>query len=442
MKNEPKSKKKHPILRSLCQSFLLVIVLVGLLLIIDFFDENGFVSQDSIFTTLLFVTGIVGSVLIFKKNYTNRSYMKLFIPIAIVIIAISGISIFSYESIRFDKFKASICGRDGQLYYCASDEPITCDDGNYAVHDGAGYKCISSDEYRHDVLHKEYDYTCISKYEKEDIQQNEVTSLMLEEKSCLESKIESTFKELVDSKKQGMESKYDIRDKVHVTAGNQGSSDTCEIWSSTKALEISAQLKGMNYQFLLDFEKKINSLNPNINGIINEDDNTITLGSDHLIPGKKKYYVFDYYGAPVADGFEYILVYSSELLKLIDNYQKILFQVYYYKNGFYIFDDLSIADEYDRELTNLYAKELVMKYGSAYIKTDYEINPGHRMIIIGWDDSKEAWLVLNSWGKSWPKDEYVPTSNGDGTVWIKYSDKNFVVGSANYGGDAIELISE
>ena len=64
------------------------------------------------------------------------------------------------------------------------------------------------------------------------------------------------------------------------------------------------------------------------------------------------------------------------------------------------------------------------------------------MIIIGWDDSKEAWLVLNSWGNTWSKDDYVPNSNGDGTTWIKYSNTDFVVGSANDGGNAIELMGE
>ena len=62
------------------------------------------------------------------------------------------------------------------------------------------------------------------------------------------------------------------------------------------------------------------------------------------------------------------------------------------------------------------------------------------MLVIGWDDSKESWLVLNSWGNTW-SDNYVPNSNGDGTTWIKYSNKNFDVGITNFGA-AVGLVSE
>ena len=440
-KDKSESKKKHPLRKSLCQSFFLAMALGGLLVIIDYFDENGFVSQDTNFMMILFVIGIIGSVLIFKKNYTSRNYMKIFIPVSIVLIAISGVSMYSYESKRHEQWENSICGWDGDLYYCGNEEPITCDDGNYAVRDDDSYKCIGSDEYRHDILGEEYDYTCIGKYEEEDIHQNAVTSLMLDEKVCLEKKIEAAI-EPFETKKQDIESKFDIRDKVKVIAGNQGSSDTCEIWSSTKALEISAQLKVLDYQFLIDFEKKINGLDANIDGIINEEDNTILLGSDHLIPGKKKYYYLSYESEKGEDYETIAMQRSYGLTNLLDKYSKILSLVHADKSEYNIFDDIPNAEEYENDLLTLYTKELVQKYSSAFITMRDDIQPGHRMLIIGWDDSKESWLVLNSWGNTWVQDEYVPNSNGDGTVWIKYSNENFLPGSANTGGNAIELISE
>ena len=39
---------------------------------------------------------------------------------------------------------------------------------------------------------------------------------------------------------------------------------------------------------------------------------------------------------------------------------------------------------------------------------------GHAVLIIGWDDSKSAWLCKNSWGAT-------SGPNGDGTFWIAYS---------------------
>ena len=33
------------------------------------------------------------------------------------------------------------------------------------------------------------------------------------------------------------------------------------------------------------------------------------------------------------------------------------------------------------------------------------------MVIIGYDDTKQSWLVLNSWGANW---------ENNGTIWLKY----------------------
>lgn len=42
---------------------------------------------------------------------------------------------------------------------------------------------------------------------------------------------------------------------------------------------------------------------------------------------------------------------------------------------------------------------------------------GHELIIIGYDDTKQSWLCLNSWGANWGKNE-------NGTVWIRYDNEN------------------
>jgi cathepsin L len=35
----------------------------------------------------------------------------------------------------------------------------------------------------------------------------------------------------------------------------------------------------------------------------------------------------------------------------------------------------------------------------------------HAIVLIGWDDSKQAWLLRNSWGPGWGESGY---------MWIKY----------------------
>jgi Papain family cysteine protease len=44
---------------------------------------------------------------------------------------------------------------------------------------------------------------------------------------------------------------------------------------------------------------------------------------------------------------------------------------------------------------------------------DTTANGGHSMVVVGFDDGKEAFEVMNSWGSEWGK---------DGFVWIKYRD--------------------
>ncbi len=51
--------------------------------------------------------------------------------------------------------------------------------------------------------------------------------------------------------------------------------------------------------------------------------------------------------------------------------------------------------------------------GDVYVNTTNDPQGGHAMLMIGWDDSKNAWLLKNSWGGGGP--------NGDGTAWIQYS---------------------
>jgi len=52
--------------------------------------------------------------------------------------------------------------------------------------------------------------------------------------------------------------------------------------------------------------------------------------------------------------------------------------------------------------------------GAVYTNTSGTKRGGHAVLIIGWDDSKSAWLCKNSWGAS-------AGPEGDGTFWIAYS---------------------
>ena len=75
MKNEPKSKKKHPILRSLWQIILLIIVLV----IVSYFTyalddvaNASVIDFTVVWSYVLLICGFIGSILIIKNNVSGK----------------------------------------------------------------------------------------------------------------------------------------------------------------------------------------------------------------------------------------------------------------------------------------------------------------------------------------------------------------------------------
>jgi hypothetical protein len=52
--------------------------------------------------------------------------------------------------------------------------------------------------------------------------------------------------------------------------------------------------------------------------------------------------------------------------------------------------------------------------GTVYVNSSSSYEGGHAVLIIGWDDSKGAWLLKNSWGAT-------GGPNGDGTFWMAYT---------------------
>ncbi len=68
-----------------------------------------------------------------------------------------------------------------------------------------------------------------------------------------------------------------------------------------------------------------------------------------------------------------------------------------------------------------------------YKNTDIYLEGGHAVLIIGWDEDKQAWLCKNSWGAT-------AGPNGDGTFWIAYSghakDLNFGMTNFTLKGNA------
>jgi cathepsin L len=54
----------------------------------------------------------------------------------------------------------------------------------------------------------------------------------------------------------------------------------------------------------------------------------------------------------------------------------------------------------------------------------------HDVLLIGWDDSKHAWLIKNSWGTLWGTNAGVGAVTDKGYMWIDYNSNNIGLGAA------------
>jgi cathepsin L len=54
----------------------------------------------------------------------------------------------------------------------------------------------------------------------------------------------------------------------------------------------------------------------------------------------------------------------------------------------------------------------------------------HDVLLIGWSDSKHAWLIKNSWGNGWGTNAGIGAASARGYMWIDYGSNNIGLGAA------------
>jgi cathepsin L len=54
----------------------------------------------------------------------------------------------------------------------------------------------------------------------------------------------------------------------------------------------------------------------------------------------------------------------------------------------------------------------------------------HDVLLIGWNDSKHAWLIKNSWGTGWGTNAGIGAASARGYMWIDYGSNNIGLGAA------------
>jgi C1A family cysteine protease len=85
--------------------------------------------------------------------------------------------------------------------------------------------------------------------------------------------------------------------------------------------------------------------------------------------------------------------------------------------------------------TGIIATNTFMAYtGGVYSQVehvDFDSEGGHAIVIVGWDDSKRAWRIKNSWGTGWGERGYAwikygANLIGHDTAWMQAADESFV----------------
>ncbi len=136
-------------------------------------------------------------------------------------------------------------------------------------------------------------------------------------------------------------------------------------------------------------------------------------------------------GAP----YEHIFPYNEEVPDIID-------KVYQFPEAFrgakpFKIRGYEIYSQADKKKKREAIKNSIIQHNTPILaSTDYFPQGPHAICIIGWDDSKEKWKIMNSWGKSYG-DNGIGEIDYDSIDWgfLLLDDKNILMPFTDVGED-------
>ena len=157
--------------------------------------------------------------------------------------------------------------------------------------------------------------------------------------------------------KASLPTKFNMKDKIKITAENQGQKPFCSIYAQFKSMEIALNYQG-NYNY--DFKKVYNYLKTTPNSLLNE------IGTGKLYNISKELLGFDFtYNTYSCSSEDFLILVKNEIA-----------------NGRPVLIDIN--------------DKLSIEIGGDPSWLGTEFGSGHEMIIIGYDDTKQSWLCLNT----------------------------------------------
>ena len=220
---------------------------------------------------------------------------------------------------------------------------------------------------------------------------------------------------------EALQTSYDARDEGIVTpAKNQGSCGSCWAFASVGAIE-SQMLKQYGLGPTDDFsEQQQVSCNTLMHGCDGGNALAIRYWQN---TGALHEECFPYDVEEPSDTIECIEDQCAQLGYRVVDYHTIYptpdeFKASLYNDGPSYWSFTVFSDFYDYWENG--------SEGEVYVQSEGAVEGGHAVLLIGWDDDKQAYLCKNSWGEGGP--------NGDGTFWIAYDGhaNNLGFGMSNF----------
>jgi C1A family cysteine protease len=293
--------------------------------------------------------------------------------------------------------------------FASKNDCVDCDDENILLNNGKGFTDSELKDMREKIKKNDKNYT-VGNNSATKYQLTEICGLSTESEVQVSAPT-NTIEE--DTKLQAsLPTSYDLRDNGLTSIKNQNTCGSC--WAFTTAGVFENVIK-LNDNVDLDLSEQ---------WLINCNDDGYGCNG-----GWWEFEMYEDTGAVYEEDMPYTNN-DGNCKTNLSYYEKI-------EGWSYVGNASSTpSDDQIKEAIYNYGPVAVGVYADysfqAYTGGTFNTNNGtinHGVILVGWDDSKGAWILRNSWGSGWGEDgymyiEYGANNVGEGAAYVTYASDN------------------